>query len=278
MVEPGVASVRDPGRVAVNKVISTDGTPIAFERYGQGPPVILVGGALCDRASHRPLAERLAEGFTAITYDRRGRGDSGDTPPYEVQREIEDVSALVTAAGGSAALYGHSSGAALALRAAASDLPVTKIVLHEPPYNQDDDEQRQISRQYAEELERILADGRSDDAVAHFMTTVGMPPEAVAQSRTEPWWHGMVGMAPTLAYESAVMGDRDGGTVPSGLLGRVTAPALVLCGGASPDWMVDVGRHIADGLSEGHHKVLDGEDHVVAPEVLVPVLARFLAE
>jgi pimeloyl-ACP methyl ester carboxylesterase len=169
----------------VETIRSRDGTAIAFERFGEGPPVIVVGGATCDRAMTRPLAEHLGQHFTAINYDRRGRGDSGDTAPYAVEREIEDLGALIAEVGGTASVYGHSSGAGLALHAAAS-LPIARLILHEPPYAPDDEESRRTSRQYAENLTALLAKGRRGDAVELFMTTVGTPPEVVARMRNEP--------------------------------------------------------------------------------------------
>src|SRR5215203_2178151 len=152
-------------RKMVAKVTSADGTPIAFERLGDGPPIIVVGGAICDRAMTRPTAEQLAQHFTVINYDRRGRGDSGDTAPYAVEREIEDLGALIAEAGGRASVYAHSSGAGLALHAAAQDLPIAKLVLHEPPYVPDGEEERRISREYAKNLKAILSEGRRGDAV-----------------------------------------------------------------------------------------------------------------
>lgn len=261
----------------MDTVVSADGTPIAYERFGDGPPVVLVGGALCDRTANRPLAEALAPRFSTITYDRRGRGDSGDTPPYAIEREVEDLDALIHTAGGEASVYGHSSGAALVLHAAAQGFPITRAVLHEPPYNPDDDEARQVSRDYVTELDRLLADGRHGEAVELFMATVGAPSEAVQQMRAEPWWPGMVALAPTLAYDSEVMGDRQGGTVPTESVARVRVPALVLCGGTSPAWMAEIGTRMADTMRFGTHAVLNGEEHVVAPEVLAPVLTTFLA-
>src|SRR5215218_8053436 len=130
-------------------VTSSDGTTIAYDRLGDGPPVVVVGGQLCDRALTAPTAEELAKHFTVFNYDRRGRGDSGDTAPYAIEREIEDIGALVTEAGGTASVYAHSSGAGLALHAAACGLPTAKLVVHEPPYNPDDEEERRISREYA---------------------------------------------------------------------------------------------------------------------------------
>ncbi|HSK26419.1 MAG TPA: alpha/beta hydrolase [Jiangellales bacterium] len=256
---------------------SADGTPIAVERHGSGPPVVLVGGALCDRAAHRQLAEQLAGSFTAVTYDRRGRGDSGVTTPYSVEREAEDLRAVVEALGGRASVYGHSSGAGLVLRAAAHGVPVDRVVLHEPPYNPDDEEARLATRDYVVDLDRLLAERRHDEAVQLFLTTVGLPPDTVEQLRSEPSWPGMVAMAPTLAYESEVMGDRSGGTIPVDEAGRVGVPALVLTGGASPAWMIDIGRQVAAAMPRGRHEVLEGQEHVVAPEILAPVLAGFLS-
>jgi pimeloyl-ACP methyl ester carboxylesterase len=262
----------------LQRVTSGDGTHIAFEQFGEGPPVILVGGATSDRAMTRPLAEELAQHFTAINYDRRGRGDSSDTQPYAVEREIEDLSVLIAEFGGTASVYGHSSGAGLALQAAAHGLPIARLALHEPPYVPDGEEERRISQEYGEKLRTILAERRRGDAVALFMVTVGMPENAVEGMRSEPWWAGMEAVAPTLLYDSEVMGDISrGGTVPTDILSAVTMPTLVLFGGASPRWMSDVGRKIADGLPDGRFGVLEGQEHIVPPEILAPVLTEFFA-
>jgi len=260
----------------MDAVTSSDGTTIAFDRLGDGQPIIVVGGQLCDRALTRPTAEELAKHFTVFNYDRRGRGDSGDTAPYAIEREIEDIGALVTEAGGTASVYAHSSGAGLALHAAACGLPTAKLVVHEPPYNPDDEEERRISREYAENLRATLSEGRRDDAVELAMTTVGMPQEMVEGMRHTPRWLELEAMAPTLAYDSEIMGDiSTGGTMPIDLVGRVTTESLVLSGGASPERMIDVGRRVANALPNGRHRVLEGQEHVVPPEVLVPVLAEF---
>jgi pimeloyl-ACP methyl ester carboxylesterase len=263
------------GRSPVNRTKSSDGTPIAFERLGDGRPVIVVAGAMCDRALTRPTAEELAKHFTVFNYDRRGRGDSGDTVPYAVEREIEDIGALVAEAGGTASVYAHSSGAGLALHAAARGLPIARLVLHEPPYATDGGERR-VSREYAGNLEAILSEGRRGDAVELFFTTVGMPQEMVDGMRQTPRWAELEAMAPTLAYDSEIMGNISrGGTIPTDLLDAVSAPTLVLCGGASPEWMIDVGRRISDGLPDGRLGVIEGQEHVVPPEILAPVLAEF---
>ena len=263
----------------MNRVTSNDGTTIAFERLGHGQPVIVVGGQLADRALTRPTAEELAKHFAVFNYDRRGRGDSGDTSPYALEREIEDLGALIEEAGGKASMYSHSSGAALALHAAAASLPIPKLVVHEPPYNPEGDEDLQrATRKEAQHIKTLLAEDRRGDALEYFWKSVGMSQEMVDQVRNSPRWAELEAMAPTMAYDSEVMGDISrGGTIPADLLDAVTIPTLVLVGGASPAWMIDVGRQLADALSNGQHRVLEGQEHVVPPEVLVPVLAEFLA-
>lgn len=262
------------------EVSSPDGTTIAYDRLGDGPPVILVCGAMCDRALMRPTAEELAKHFTVFNYDRRGRGGSADSQPYAIEREIEDIGALVAEAGGEASVYGHSSGAGLVLHAAAAGLPIAKIALHDPPFAPDGEEEaRRISREYGEALKAMLSEGRRGAAVELFMTTVGMPQEMVEGMRHTPRWAELKAMAPTLAYDSEIMGDigRDG-TIPVEQASRVTVPVLVLTGGADYPWMIDVGRRLADAMPNGRHRVLEGQEHAVPPEVLVPVLAEFLAD
>lgn len=262
----------------LTQVMSADGTLIAFEQMGYGEPLIVVGGATCDRARMRPVAERLAQDFAVINYDRRGRGESSDTLPYAVAREVEDVDALIVRAGGRASVYGHSSGAGLALHAAARGLAIDGLILHEPPYSPGLEEHRREAREYGEQLRALLSEGRRGDAVELFFKVVGMPPEMVAEMRQAPGWPALEALAPTLAYDSEVMGDvSTGGTVPVDLAGRVTARALVLVGGASPKWMIEVGRELADALQNGEHRVLKGQEHVVPPQILAPVVREFLA-
>ncbi len=169
-------------------------------------------------------------------------------------------------------MYGHSSGAGLVLHAAAHRLPFTKLALHEPPYTPDDQE---TSRKDAETIKTLLAEGRRSDAIAHILRGIGMPQEMVDRmSRDE----GVVAMAHTLAYDSEIMGDISrGGAIPTDLASTVTVPALVLCGGASPAWMIDVGRQVADVLPNGQLGVLEGQEHSAAPEVLAPVLVEFFS-
>jgi pimeloyl-ACP methyl ester carboxylesterase len=262
----------------MTRVSSADGTPIAYERLGEGPPLIVVGGATCERARMRPVSEGLAGAFTVINYDRRGRGDSGDTAPYAVEREVEDLAAVIEAAGGTASVYGHSSGAGLALHAAAQGVPIAGLILHDPPYSPDQEEARREAREFAEHLRALLSEGRDGDAIEFFMVGVGVPPEMVGEMRGGSEWPALEALAPTLAYDSEVMGDISrGGAVPTDLASRVTASTLVLCGGAGPEWMVDVGNQLAHALPQGKLRVLEGQDHVVSPEVLAPVVEDFLS-
>ncbi|HET9493175.1 MAG TPA: alpha/beta hydrolase [Chloroflexia bacterium] len=256
------------------KVISKDGTTIAFDRVGEGPAVILVDGALSNRAfgPMGQLAALLAPYITVITYDRRGRGESGDTPPYAVEREIEDIEALINEAGGSASLYGASSGAALALRAAANLGPdrATRLALFEPPFSSSEEEKRAFV-QYAGQMDSLLRAGRRGDAVAFFLADM-VPPEALEEMRGSPEWPALEALAHTLAYDNAVMGDD---LVPVDGARAVAMPALVLDGSESPEFMREVAAALARALPNARRKSLDGQSHSAAPEVLAPVLVEF---
>jgi pimeloyl-ACP methyl ester carboxylesterase len=259
------------------KLTSRDGTQIAYEHVGAGRPLILVSPALHGRTGYRPLAELLAPHFTVFTYDRRGRGDSGDTAPYAVERELEDLEAIMAEAGGTAAVYGHSSAAGLVLHAGAHGLPMDKIVLHEPPFGSGSEEQRRAEREEAERLAALLAQGRRGDAVRLFLGSMGLPDELVDQISEDP---AMQANAPTLLYDPfEVMSERSrGGKTPTEQAASVTTPALVLAGGATLDWMIDDSRRIADALPNGRLLILEGQDHVVPAEVLAPVLVDYLNE
>jgi pimeloyl-ACP methyl ester carboxylesterase len=262
----------------MEKVISKDGTDIAFERTGEGPAVILVSGALGERRAAAPLSALLAERYTVITYDRRGRGDSGDTQPYTVESEIEDLDALVKAAGGSAFLYGHSSGAALALEATASGLPVKKLALYEPPFIVDNS-RSPVAGDYVERLKAFLSEGRRGDAVEYFLiSAVQVPVDIVNQMRGSPMWTSMEKMAHTLPYDGMIMGSTmSGKALPVGRWSTVTQPVLVMDGGASPAWMHHGVSQLAGLLASATYKTLQNQTHAVDPNVLVPVLDGFFA-
>jgi len=257
----------------MKRAVSKDGTAIAYERTGDGPPLVLVGGATCTHEADAPLAAELAVGHTVHVYDRRGRGESGDTAPYAVAREVEDLAAVLEAAGGEAGVYGISSGGALALEAAASGLPITRVAVYEVPYSTDP-AVRAGAGEYTAELGRRLAADDRGGAVELFLRRVGMPPEAVAGMRRAPFWKGLEALAPTLAHDDAVMG---GGEVPTARLTRIERPALVVCGGSGPQWFRDTGRAIAEAMRQGRYETLEGQDHQVAPTALAPVLRKFFA-
>jgi pimeloyl-ACP methyl ester carboxylesterase len=256
----------------MNKVISKDGTPIAFDQSGDGPPVILVNGGSVDRSSNAPLAAQLAQHFTVFNYDRRGRGPSGDTPPYTVEREVEDIAAVIDEAGGSAFLYGTSSGAALALEAAASGLAITKLALWEPPFIIGDSRPRPPANTAAI-YNDFISSGRRGDAVEYFMVkVVGLPPEFAAQARNSSWWPAQEALAHTLAYDATIMGDY---SLPTERAASITIPTLVLDGGASFDWIRHTAQAVAATIPNAQHHTLEGQTHDVSPEVMAPVLREF---
>lgn len=255
-------------------VTSADGTRIAYERDGDGSAVVVIGGILCDRERTADLAGHLADWFSVINYDRRGRGESGDTGPYAVEREIEDLAALIDAAGGTAMVYGHSSGAGLALNAAAKGLPITRLVLHEPPYGPDDEASRASARTLAERVRSAIDADREEDAIAHFLEALGLAPHIVAALRTNP---AMLAVARTMPYDFEVMGDFTGGIVPEHLVRAVRIPTLVLSGGASPGFFRRTAERIVRLLPDGLHALLVDHDHDAPGEVVAPVVARFFA-
>jgi pimeloyl-ACP methyl ester carboxylesterase len=260
------------------KTRSADGTPIAYERIGDGPPLILVGGAWNTRHSATELAERLADSFTAFTYDRRGRGDSGDTPPYAVEREIEDLQAIIEAAGGSAAVFGHSSGGALALETTARSVTVSKLAIYEPPYIVDDS-RAPLADDYIEHLEELVAAGRRREVVSYFITeAVGMPPEVAEQMAESPMTASMEPLAHTVAYDGRVMlrGSMNGEPLPSEWRDSVTVPTLVMDGGNSPEWLHSAARALVGLLPDVSYRTLEGQDHAAGPDAIAPQLEDFL--
>jgi pimeloyl-ACP methyl ester carboxylesterase len=262
----------------VNTVTSKDGTTIAYDRSGSGPALILVGGAFEQRAWDSETAKLaalplLAEHFTVYHYDRRGRGDSTDTLPYTLEREIEDIEALIDETGGSAFLFGISSGAALALEAAIKlGAKVKKLAMYEAPYN-DDEGARQAWITYRRQLAEVLAADRPGDAVALFMMLVGMPAEHVPEVRKDPVWPVFEAIAPTLAYDAAALGDD--ASVPVERAARVAVPALVMDGSASYPFMHAAAVALADAMPRGQHRTLEGQTHEVSAEAIGPVLVEF---
>jgi pimeloyl-ACP methyl ester carboxylesterase len=259
-------------------VISKDGTTIAFDQSGKGPAVILVDGALQYRAFDQgmaPLADLLAKHFTVFHYDRRGRGDSTDTKTYELEREIEDIAALIDAAGGSAFLYGISSGAALAFEAAfALNGKVKKLAMYEAPYN-DDGTARKAWTKYRKQLKELVAAGRAGEAVGLFMMLVGASAADVEGMRQHPMWPLWEAVGLTLAYDAAALGED--ASLPTKRAAKLAIPTLVMDGG-SGEWsfMHDTAVTLAKALPHGQHCTLEGQTHEVDSEALAPVLIEFL--
>ncbi|MFE7272257.1 alpha/beta fold hydrolase [Streptomyces sp. NPDC057623] len=254
------------------KTISADGTSIAYEITGDGPAVILVSGAMSTGGTVAPLAVPLADRFRVVPYDRRGRGESGDTRPYAVEREVEDLAALIEAVGGEASLCGISSGGALVLEAAASGLPVRQVAVYEVPFADFLEDGATRYAEYTAHLREALTHGRRGDAVELFLRLTGMAEQTIQGARQSPMWSGMETIAPSLAHDDAVMGD---GLVPRRRLASITVPVLSVAGGASPAWMREAARAVAEAVPEGTYRSLEGQTHMVEPGVLGPVLAEF---
>ncbi len=257
-------------------VESADGTTIVYDRSGDGPPLIVVDGALTTRwsGSKPRLAERLATTFSVYVYDRRGRGDSGDTLPYALEREIDDLAAIIAVAGAPVRLYGHSSGACLALEATAllGD-KVAGLALYEAPYNDDPAAQSRWDV-YLAALRDALANDRRGDAVAAFMTLVGTPPEQIEGARHSPFWPTAESIAPTLAYDH--IGAMNGvSAVPIDRAAAIQTPTLVVYGEASLPFMADTARTLAKTMPSATLRGLDGQTHDVDPAALAPVLVEF---
>jgi pimeloyl-ACP methyl ester carboxylesterase len=262
----------------MNKVTSADGTEIAFDQSGDGPPVIIVGGAFSDRAHFvvTQIAELLAPHFTVYNYDRRGRGDSGNTLPYAIEREVEDLAALIEHAGGSANVFGLSSGAALALEAAAAGLNITKLALHEPPYVVDD-KRGGDPRPTAKELTELTDAGKRTEAVEVFMTAMGLPAPAIEGMKQAPMWPGLEGLAHTLAYDAALTGDDD--ALPADRAANIKSATLTVDCDSSPEWLRNTTKAVADAIPNASHTTLEGQDHfTMNPADLAPVLVKFFRD
>ena len=258
----------------MDSVTSKDGTIITYDKLGQGPAVILVCGGSVDRMSNAELAQLLSPDFTVYNYDRRGRNESGDTPPYAVEREIEDIDALIDAAGGSAALFGSSSGAALILEAARQHpTRITKIALWEPPYIPEGFPRPPADT--AKIFSDLVAAGKRGDAVEFFMgKVVGLPQEFIEQFRTSPFWRHQEALAHTLAYDATIMGDY---MLPTERLSGNNTPTLVLSGSASMPFMPVTAQAIVDHMPNAQQRTLEGQRHDVSAEALAPVLTEFFA-
>lgn len=256
---------------------SADGTRIAYERTGEGSPLIIVDGALCHRANGpaRPLAAELAAGFTVFTYDRRGRGESGESGEIAAEREIEDLEALVKEAGGTPFVFGPSSGAVLALEAAAHGAGIAKLAMYEPPLIVDGTH-RPLPGDWVPRLDAMVEQGRTGDAVKEFMRFVDVPAFGIAMMRLLPVWSKLKAVAPTLRHDFAFMADlQRGRPLPPTRWATATLPALVADGGKSPEWMRNGCRSLADVLPNVQYRTVPGQTHLVKAKALAPVLRDF---
>jgi hypothetical protein len=265
------------------QVRSEDGTTIAYDRQGDGPAVILATGGLDDGSENAPLAAELADRFTVFNYARRGRGDSGDTQPYALEREIEDIAALVAEAGGTAHLYGVSTGGALVLEAVASGLSgVDRLAVYEVPYNVTDDDWPARWRAYVDQVGAAVSEGRRGDALELFLRLTGSGADDVAGMRQAPFWPAMESLAHTLPYDAACLG---GGRPPADRLGRITRPVLVATGELArrpdaPAWaraLDPAADAIVERLPHAERLVLPEQGHVVDPSAMAVELRRFFA-
>jgi pimeloyl-ACP methyl ester carboxylesterase len=266
----------------MSTVKSSDGTTIAYEKVGQGSPVVLVDGAFVYRAIDPwapQFASLLGEHHTVYLYERRGRGNSGDTKPYSKEREIEDLAAVIEAAGGAASVVGLSSGGVLSLDAAAAGLPITKLALFEPPLIVDDSREPRPD-DYLDEAKRILADGRKGDAIVHALTkTVFLPVEMVEGMRSQPFFGAMEAVGDTVAYDGEIMeGLMSGKPLPTDRWSTLKTPTLVVYGGESELWFHNAAKALNELLPtvEGA-QALEGQTHEVDAGVLATTVAKYFA-
>jgi hypothetical protein len=252
---------------------SKDGTAIAYDKSGHGPAVVIVGGVIGDRSQQAPVAELLAKDFTVFNFDRRAHGESGDTPPYAVEREIEDIDAVIQAAGGSAFVYGTSGPGVLALYAAAAGpgSKIKKLAIWEPPFIVDASRPK-VRSDYKAHLTSLLKEGRRGDMVEAFFTeAVGMPGQFVAQMRQAPWWSGQEALAHTTIYDATIMGDY---SLPRAQLARIKVSTVVIDGDTSP-WLSRSADAVASALPKGQRRTLAGQQHNVDPAAIAPALVEF---
>lgn len=257
----------------MQKVTSKDGTTIAYDKVGTGPTIVVVLGALNSRKSGANLAKLLAPDFTVINYDRRGRVNSTDTPPYAPERETEDLMTLIDEIGGPVYLYAHSSGAAIALDTA-RQMPqqIKKLAIYEAPYVVTDEEVKD-AKAYYQQLKKLLDAGNKDDAVALFIGHVGVSEKQIAAIKRMPMWKGLVAMAPTLAYDSEVLGE--GHSLPVAQLKEITVPTLVMHGGKGSPAMAAAAEAISKAIATSEFLTVEGQDHGVSPKAMAPVLKNY---
>jgi pimeloyl-ACP methyl ester carboxylesterase len=262
----------------MNTTHSKDGTPLAYDRFGKGPALILVNGAMATRTDTTKTAESLGQHFTIFAYDRRGRGKSGDTAPYAVEREVEDLDALITEAGGSVFVFGHSSGAILALEAARllASTRILKLALYEPPLMTKENHPR-LPEDYVTHVNELIATGQRGEAVVYFLTVaIGLPAETVAQMRNAPMWPNLEAVAHTIAYDGALTIDTAiGSPLPLKKWGSIQIPTLVMSGGKSFPFLPEAAQTLTEILPNAQYRHFPEQDHGIKDDILVPTLVEF---
>lgn len=255
----------------MQSVISKDGTKIAYEKKGAGPVIILVLGALNKRGSGKKLTEQLTDHFTVVSYDRRGRGDSTNTLPYTTDKEVEDLEALIDDLGGSSYLYGHSSGAVLALLAAQKlGSKVSGLALYELPYNANTEAQK-AAKAYSKTLKQLINEDKRGEAVTLFIKPFGVTDKQLAAMQHMPMWKGLTSLAPTLVYDTVELMEQ----YPHIDLKDIKVPTLVMYGTASPAFMAETANSLLQTLPHATLQPLENQTHDVKAEVLAPHLVSF---
>jgi pimeloyl-ACP methyl ester carboxylesterase len=255
-------------------VTSADGTNIAYAEQGSGPPLIFVAGAFNDHTAGASLAKVLARNFTVITYDRRGRGQSSDAPDYTMQKEIEDIAALLTVIGEPPALLGFSSGAVLIMEGARQSLGFGKLILVEPPYLLDDSRPRP-SKTSVLELKALVDAGERGAAVERFQAEyVGIPPEIIEQLRQAPFRPNLETIAHTTVYDATIVGDL---SLDPELPEAIAQPVLIIAGTDSAPFLVETCKALADMVPNGRYAGIDDMNHDLTP-ALAPAIVKFLKQ
>jgi pimeloyl-ACP methyl ester carboxylesterase len=265
-------SAQQTQQKAHRTVLSKDGTAIAYDVIGKGPPLVIVNGAMAIRTYTwaQKMANELAKSFTVHNYDRRGRGDSGDTAPFSLQKEIDDVAAVCKAAGGKPSVFGMSSGACLALEAAAAGAPMAGLYAYEPPYIAADPDGK-VDRDYQRNVDRLIADGRRDEAVSYFMRTVGVPGVGIAVMRLLPMWKVMRGVAHTLPYDAQAI---NGFEVPADRLAKSKVPTIVAAGAKTTPSLKLAAKAAAEAVPGARYEEVPKSTHAIKPAAIRPVLVR----
>lgn len=255
----------------VHTVTSSDGTTIAFEVSGSGPPAVIIGGGLNEKAMHAELADGLSASFTVLNYDRRARGNSNDrlAGDYDVLREVEDLAAVLAAAGEPCSVFANCTGGIIAVPAAASGLPIARLAMYEPPYGAP-----QTPEWYQGRLKKLLALGKRTEAVALFLKWDALfTDDEVEFFKDHPIWPAFEQMAASMVYDSAL--SVSAAAIPGGELARIGIPTLILAGRESPEWMIENCRSVADFIPDGRLLLMDSAGHLMDDVLGARLLTEF---